>query len=956
MTPSHRCLGAALAAILSSTLGGCDGADAERPPESTLRLGVRAPARIVRDDLGIPHVFAASEADVVFLQGVVQARDRLFQMDVIRRQAEGTLAELLGPSAVPSDVQLRTFGLRRAAEQSLEIISPESRRALAAYAAGVNSVASAGPLPREYAALEISRFRPWTEVDSLMALKLFTFQVSLNLGELDQTLALASYQAAGARQGFDGTALFLEDTNPVSPFELFATIPEAQERPSGAGRAAPPRVDPRFLDQPTLDMVRRLVRQLDDAPFAADAFRSHGEGRGSNGFVVSGRFSATRTPLLAADPHLPLSAPSTFHQIQLHAPAAGIDVTGISFLAVPYVAIGSNPRVTWTATLHNMDITDIYREKVVADPASPSGLSTVYKGKLEPIIRVPQSFRANSPGDGVRDNLAAVPPGPGVPSAVLIVPRRNQGPIVQLDASAGMALSVQYAGFGGTREIDAFRGFALARDVDDFEGAVRDLDIGSQNFVYADVDGNIAYFLGGEAPLREDLESGQVNGLPPMFIREGQGGNEWLPARTTDPDRAIPFEILPASEMPRLINPPRGFIVTANNDPTGATLDNDSFNQRRPGGGILYLGFAYSSGTRAVRISDLLEEKIARRGRLTTADIGAIQADTVMDDALVFTPEILQAFANASEPGAHPALAELAADPRVAEAVSRLSAWDQSTPTGIRQGFDASDAPGRLREPRAEEIEDSVAATIYSVWRNQFLRAVVVETVERLGLRSFRSARLEVLAATRRLLDGFDTARGVGASGVDFFALPGIDDAATRRDLVILRSLSRALDLLAGDAYAAAFQRSTRQDDYRWGILHRVMLDHPLGPPFSIPPAGGAFPPPLGPALPGIPVDGGFGTVDVATNVLFQDSPDAFVFREGPSYRFIARGRVVGRGFATQGSLPGGQSGVLGSRFYANLLETWLTNDTYPLRQTLLELAGHIDSIETILPILPRRP
>jgi len=948
-----RYLGTALAAILCSTLGGCADPGPDQPPASALRLGVGAAAKIVRDELGIPHVFATSEADVVFLQGFVHARDRLFQMDVIRRQAEGTLAELLGPSAVPSDVQLRTFGLRQAAERSLQIISPESRRALAAYAAGINAVASADPLPPEYAALEISRFRPWTEIDSLMALKLFTFQVSLNLGEIDQTLTLASYQAAGATQGFDGTALFLEDTNPVSPFELFATIPEAQERPPRAGRAAPPRVDARFLDEPTLNMARRLLRQLDDAPFAADAFLSHGEGRGSNGFVVAGRFSATRTPLLAADPHLPLSAPATFYQIQLHAPAAGIDVTGISFLGVPYIAIGSNARVTWTATLHNMDITDIYREKVVADPASPSGLSTVYKGALEPIIPVPQSFRANAPGDGVPDNLAAVPPGPGVPAAVLIVPRRNQGPIVQHDAAAGVALSVQYAGFGGTREIDAFRGFALARNIDDFEGAVRDLDIGSQNFVYADVDGNIAYFLGGEAPLREDLEAGQVKGLPPMFIRDGQGGNEWLPARTADPDRAIPFEILPAAEMPRLINPPRGYIVTANNDPTGATLDNDSFNQRRPGGGILYLGFGYATGTRAVRISDLLEEKIARRGRLRTADLGAIQADTVMDDALVFTPEILQAFANATEPGAHPALAQLAADPRIAEAVSRLTAWDQSTPTGIRQGFDASDTPGRLRDPRADEVADSVAATIYSVWRNQFLRGTVVATVEGLGLQSRNSGRNEILAAARRLLDGFDTARGVGASGVDFFAVPGIDDAATRRDLVILRSLSRALDLLAGDAYATAFQRSTRQDDYRWGILHRVILDHPLGPPFSIPPAGGAFPPPLDPALPGIPVDGGFLTVDIGDNVLFQDSPEAFVFRQGPSYRFLARGRVLGPGFATEGSLPGGQSGVLGSRFYANLLETWLTNDTYPLRQSLLELAGHIDSIETILPVRP---
>ena len=166
---------------------------------------------------------------------------------------------------------------------------------------------------------------------------------------------------------------------------------------------------------------------------------------------------------------------------------------------IPYVGIGSNARVTWTSTAHTMDVTDFFREKVVADPASPSGLSTVYQGAMEPIIPVPQSFRANSPGDGVTDNLVAVPPGPASHRRCSIVPRRNQGPIVQLDAAAGVALSVQYAGFGGSREIDAFRGFSLARNLDDFERAVRNLDIGSQNFVYADVHGNIAYFLSGEA-------------------------------------------------------------------------------------------------------------------------------------------------------------------------------------------------------------------------------------------------------------------------------------------------------------------------------------------------------------------------------------------------------------------------------------------------------------------------
>jgi penicillin amidase len=167
-----------------------------------------------------------------------------------------------------------------------------------------------------------------------------------------------------------------------------------------------------------------------------------------------------------------------------------------------------------------------------------------------------------------------------------------------------------------------------------------------------------------------------------------------------------------------------------------------------------------------------------------------------------------------------------------------------------------------------------------------------------------------------------------------------------------LRSLSDALDLLAGEAYADAFKRSTDQGDYRWGRLHRVMLDNPVGGEFSIPPAGGAFPAPLGPGLPGIPVDGGLMSVDVANNALLVDNPAAFIFRAGPSTRYVVRPRI-GAGFAAEASLPGGQSGVPGSPFRVNLLESWLTNETHPLRQSLAELAGNVVSLESFEPGRP---
>ena len=129
-------------------------------------------ARIARDTFGIPHLSARNERDLVFLQGYVHAQDRLFQMDATRRQADGTLAELVGNAALSSDVQLRTFGLRRAAERSLPLLSRATSDALAAYADGVNAYVARNRLPPEYTALEITQFRAWTPADSVAVIKL----------------------------------------------------------------------------------------------------------------------------------------------------------------------------------------------------------------------------------------------------------------------------------------------------------------------------------------------------------------------------------------------------------------------------------------------------------------------------------------------------------------------------------------------------------------------------------------------------------------------------------------------------------------------------------------------------------------------------------------------------------------------------------------------------------------
>jgi len=928
----RRCLLVVLALLLALPVGaaapGRAGAAAKRLPPG---------ARVTRDAQGIAHISARNHNDLWFTQGWVHAGDRLFQMDTRRRQASGTLAELLGPAALPSDVQLRTIGLRRAAARSLPELSQPARDGLAAYADGVNAWVAGHPLPPEYAALELTRFEPWTPLDSVAVAKLLAFGLSFDLSDIDLTLTLLAYRITGPKAGFDADKLFFEDLFRSQPFTPASTVPDADgtaprsgtARATAAGKAgaAGGAATAGAAAAGRLDAVAELGRaylaKAAKVPALRSALAGKGEGAGSNEWGVSGRKSTSGRPMIANDPHLGLDAPSTFYPVHLR--SGQTDVIGSGFAGVPAVTVGHNRFITWGATVNPSDVTDVYVETIVPDPGTPSGLATVHDGKREPVEAIPETFRQNDPGSGKPDDVTVVPPGGSIPPATLIVPRRNQGPLVQLNLANGSGLSVQYTGFSATHEIDTFRIWNDARGLDDFRRGLRSFDVGGQNWAYADTHGNLAYFTSAELPLREDLEAGAVYGLPPFLVRSGTGGNDWLPLRQRQPGQAIPYEILPPEEMPHTVNPRNGFFVNGNNDPIGVSLDNDPLNQFRPTGGIYYLNPGYD-GIRGGRITELLRQRLAHGGKVSFKDVQRIQADTTLVDAQFFVPYLLEALAGARK-SSDPTLAAFARDAGVTEAVGRLRAWDRSTPTGIPEGYDASDVGGHRAQPSSREVRDSVAATIYAVWRGQFVRDTIDARLDALGSLPAPDGQLS-LTALKHLLETFGSGGGVGASGVDFFPVDGVPSAPDRRDVVILRSLRHALDKLAGPDFAPAFGGSASQDDYRWGRLHRVTLDHLMGGPWNIPPAQGAFPPPLA-GLSGIPTDGGFDTVDVASHNVRADASGEFGFGSAGANRFV--GRADRGGVYAESSLPGGTSGVPGTPFYVNLLPMWLTNDTFRL-------------------------
>lgn len=903
-----------------------------------------APVSVYIDDAGTPTIVGETESDVNFVRGFLHARDRLFHMDYLRRVSSGTLAELLGPAALASDVELRTLGLRRGALATWQQLDADEKNWVKAYADGVNAyIASDEELPPEYGALELTRVERWSPVDSLIIGKLLAFQLSFDSGAVDRTMRLGAYQAVGEAAGFDGASLYFEDLVRTAPMDDRVTIPGFLEAigvsavvPDLAGAmqdtaAAPSSpVSNRWNNLPWVDdsvmhSLSQYMERVQQVPLLQNTMGRAENRAGSNWWLVSGDHTDSGYPFMANDPHLGLTMPALMINENIVIRDENRAVSGITPPGVPLTLLGCNLNICWGLTNHEIDVTDYFMEETLTN-AYGLPTHTVHEDGAEPLLYAFQSYFVNNVGDGVPDSVEPASVGYDAGGITFLVPRRNNGPVVaQPDANS--AISIQYAGWGATFELASVRGFERAGNMDDFQAVIDNWTFGSQNIAYADVEGNIAYFTTGAVPLREDLQNLTVGGgVPPFLLRDGTGalGHEWLPANEDSP-RGAPFASLPKSEMPHVINPESGYIANANNDPVGTTLDNNVLNKVRPdGNGLYYLNPSYAE-LRMARIDRALQDMLAA-GPVSADDMKALQADTRMFDAELLVPHILQAFENAVDEDAWPGLAQFALDESIQEAVARLAEWDFSSPTGLTDGFDPGSPPGV--EPSEEQVAHSVAATIYSVWRGQVIANTVDATLDALQLGDFRPGSSDALRALHHLLDDFETGQGTGASGVPFFNVEGAPDAASARDTVLLASLGQSLELLSSDEFAPAFGNSTDLGDYRWGRLHRIVFEHPVNSdPFNVPNGGGLQD--LDEGLPGVARGGGYQTVDASSHGVRASSVNDFMFNHGAARRTVAE--MTPDKPTVSEILPGGRSGVMVSPFYTNQLMKWLVNDYLPL-------------------------
>jgi penicillin amidase len=515
----------------------------------------------VQDSDGVPHLTAGNDLDLACAEGYVHARDRIFQMDLTRREASGDLAEVLGAAVLGSDIQNRTIGLRRAAERSLSVLTARELAVLQAYADGVNDYLANNSLPPEYALLELTAVRPWEPVDSLVIGKAISASLSLDI-DVGNTLQLQQFVAAGLGGGFDGQSLLENDVRRLAPMDPASTVPDATNGTPYVVNGQP-KVDPVLLAR-AADGARRLKQKFEGIPFFERAMEPRETFIGSNEWGVTAAASATGRPIIANDPHLSLNAPSTFYEWHLIVNGDPVDgdmnVSGVGFPGTPGVILGQNERITWGATTNPMDVSDTFQDHL--EVLTPNCLLVgafaciLSEGVFHPVDIEFTTYFFNVVGDSISDNLqeAALPLEQTI---IATVPFRSFGPVLDITdpgvipgGGVTTALVLQFTGFHATRELSTFASWNRAQDLDDFLEGLADFDFGSQNWAYADSDGNVAYFASAENPLRKDLEDGAVVGLPPYMIRDGSGPHNWVPDPGHTQGQAIPYAVLPADEMP----------------------------------------------------------------------------------------------------------------------------------------------------------------------------------------------------------------------------------------------------------------------------------------------------------------------------------------------------------------------------------------------------------------------
>ena len=702
--------------------------------------GLEAPAEIIVDRWGIPHIYAGTKHDAFFVQGWNAARDRLWQLDLWRKRGLGLLSASFGPAYVAQDRAARLFLYRGDMAAEWAAYGPDARAWSEAFVAGLNArvaqvLAGAAPLPVEF---QLTGARPdvWAAADL----------VRIRSHGISNNAESESLRARVAKAG-----------------GLEADKLRRKVQPDGHEVRVPIGLDLADIPDDLLAVYTLATKDVTFGPPAApspsaDAERAALElSQGSNNWAIAASHTTTGRPILASDPHRVLQAPSIRYLAHLNAP--GLAIIGAGELHLPGVTIGHNERCAFGITTFMIDQADHYVYEL--NPDNPRQYR--YRGGWEELRIVTETVAVKG-GEAQSVELAFT----------------RHGPVLKLDADQhrAFALRTVWSEPGTSSYFGAAR-YQTAGDWATFKEALSHWGAAPMNFVYADVDGTIAWIPTGKAPKRRGWD-----GLLPA---PGDGRYEWDGFATQD-------------ELPILVNPERGWVASANemNLPVGHPSRD------------LNLGFEWSDPGRIDRIAQVL----SAGDKHSLEDSVRLQTD-VLSPAALRAVGLLRGLTSA--------------DPEVERALRLLEGWD---------GVEAKDSAAaaiaevwmnkHLAPAAAKRITNEAAARVIAFGSPYGTTTYLQNPGPALG--DDPAARTEILLASlRSALDEIAARLGTDMTAWrwgDLHHAALIPSAAALADPALRAKLSHGPTPLPGSAWTV-WASTYRMEDFAatQGASFRMVVD-----------------------------------------------------------------------------------------------------------------------------------
>ena len=475
---------------------------------------LKGKAEVYFDERLVPHVFAENDEDLYFIQGYLHAKFRLFQIDLQTKAAAGRASEIAGEKAVNYDKQQRRLGMVYAAENAMLEIEkdPTARKIFDAYTNGINAYIinlKESELPIEY---KLLNFKPekWSNLRSALLLKMMAKDLS------------------------SGTENDLANTNAKSiflPEELKMLYPQVPDSlvpiiPKGTVFDAPGIIP---VQPATVDSLYFGKKDT----VTANEIAKPDINNGSNNWVVAGSKTASGAPILCNDPHLELSLPSIWYEMQLQTP--GSNAYGVSLPGAPFVIIGFNDSIAWGVTNAQRDVKDYYEIKFRDETKQEYW----FNGKWEKTIQKPELIKVKG-GKDVLDTVAYTLFGP-----VMFDESFSN------DFSNKRNLAVRWVAHDPSNEGMTFYKLNRAANYDDYAEAIRTFQCPGQNFIFASKTGDIAIWQQGKFPARWNRQG--------LYVMPGEDSSYMWQG------------FIPQPENPHAKNPERGFLESANQRPVDST-------------------------------------------------------------------------------------------------------------------------------------------------------------------------------------------------------------------------------------------------------------------------------------------------------------------------------------------------------------------------------------------------